>query len=280
MIRKICLFGMALTLCLSFGLTSLHAQSAGVINPFVDVEADNAADQAIQSFVAGAQGGDPDVTAGDFANQNFGGQQVRVGRFTTGDGSNVASVLVFELPDLGAVANPFLTSSLDFTLLGIDTTAANPAIDYSVDLYGIDSRPILDDTPGNTFQVLFEDFYAGPDVDPNATLLAEDIITPDDIQAAGVTSLFSTDITEYLNAQYDGGAGVGELVFLRLNPTFDPDVIVDNRSGYFIGSGDNADVTRQPVINFTSVATVPEPTSLSLLLLGATAFVSRRRRNR
>ena len=279
MIRKICLFGMALTLCLSFGLTSLHAQSVGVITTFVDVEADNAADQAVQSFVAGAQGGNPS-TIGDFLPQNFGGTQVRVGRFTAGDGTNVASFFVFELPDFGTVADPFLTSSLDFVLLGIDTNAANPAIDYSVDLYGIDSRPILDDTPGNTFQVLFEDFYAGPDVDPNATLLAEDIITPDDIPAAGVTPLFSTDITEYLNAQYDGGAGVGELVFLRLNPTFDPDVIVDNRSGYFIASGDNANVALQPVINFTSVAAIPEPTSLSLLLLGATAIASRRRRHR
>ena len=262
MIRHICLFGLGLILALSPN-TSLKAD--------VIIDGD-VTDQAIQSTVAGAQGG-------GFLNQNFGGQQLRIGRFSTLGGTNVATVLVFELPDLGTTADPFETANLDFTLIGIDTApAGTPVPDYDIDLYGIDRRERLPaPATGNDFQVVFDDFYAGPDVDPNATLLEDSIITP--LDAAVPNQRFSSgDISDYLNAQYAGGDGVGDLVFLRLNPTLDPDVIVDNQSGYLIASANNNIADLRPVINFTTA--VPEPSSVAILLLGVSVISTRRRRSR
>ena len=249
MLRNICLFGLGLTLVLSLA-PSLKA----------DVILADGLDASARTDTAGAQGG------GVFGLQNPNGTQIRVGRFTTGDGIAVSAVYVFELPDLGATVDPFLSADLEFTFLGGDgPTGANLPTDYNADLYGIDSR-------GAGTVVPADDFFAGPGPDPNAVLFQEDILTP----TTATGRINSVDISSYLNDQYDGGTGAGEFVFLRFSPDYDPSTIVDSREGYLIASATNA--TAAPVINFTTA--VPEPSSVAVLLLGVSVISSRRRRSR
>ena len=227
MIQKICLFSLGLTLSLFVGLPQLQAQT-------ID---GNDADAAARTNTAGPQGG------GTFGLQNLNAPQVRVGRFTTGDGISVTAVYVFELPDLGLVADPFTTADLEFTFLALDPVAAAP--DYNADLFGIDARP-LPDVDATI------DFFAGPGPDPDATSLQEDILTP----TTDFGRINSVDIAAYLNAQYDGGAGIGQFVFLRFSPDYDPGTIIDDRDGYLIAANNNADTALRAVINFTTGGSV------------------------
>ena len=252
MIRRMFLLGLGMTMCLSMSSSQLTAQ---IIDGSI-------VDQAIRTQAPGAQGG-------VIANQNINGAQVRVGRFTGGGGENVNSLYVFQLPDLGAIANPFATADLEFDFLNIDTAGAAP--DYNADLYGIDARATAAVAGPNTFG----DFYAGPAVDPDATLLQDSILTP----TTALGNINSVDISSYLNAQYAGGAGANQFVFLRFSPDFNPNNIIDNRTGYLIAAANNATPALRPIINFTTTS-VPEPSSMSILLLGAIGLVSRRRRTR
>lgn len=119
-------------------------------------------------------------------------------------------VLPFQLPNLGAVNNPF--TSADF---GVMVHEKGSATVTDVDLYAVrtSTEPAI----------LSSDWYIGSAFDPNATLLQESFLTPD--SAAGFVGApnNNTDATgdsnllAYLNSAYDGGDGSGDYVFLRLS---------------------------------------------------------------
>lgn len=81
-----------------------------------------------------------------------------------------SSVFVFEIPNFGAIVNPFLTCSFQFNYASnLNLTAGQP----NVDLYALGSRPVSDVEAG--------DYYTGAfGGDPtDATALQTTILTPD-----------------------------------------------------------------------------------------------------
>ena len=114
-----------------------------------------------------------------------------------------SAVYVFQLPNLGAVADPFTTAKFQFNLSSKSGSVPN------VDLYGLGRRA--------SATVLASDYYGETTtVDPtDATLIQNNILTS--AIATGVRSSSSTALINYLNAQYAAGAGAGQYVFLRFS---------------------------------------------------------------
>jgi len=116
------------------------------------------------------------------------------------------TVYVFQLPDLGAVAAPFTSASFRFHVAAKQNSLKDN------DLYGLGRR--------NSPTVLGSDYYGQTAAsDPSdATRLQTDILT--DATPLGVVSTSTggnAALLNYLNAQYQSGAGIGKYVFLRLN---------------------------------------------------------------
>lgn len=193
---------------------------------------------------------------------------LRSGRFDDATdaplGSNTSVVVPFLLPDFGATTDPFSTATFNFTLEQAAT--GNPP--HSLfGLQGTRTSPT----------VLPEDFqFAGQTGTTGETLLESNLIVNGD-PAGDITS---TDISAFLNAQYANGAGAGEYVFLRLNPSAGNAALFNGtNNGAVITSADAA--TNQPFIEFTSDAPIiPEPTHFLLFtfVLGLVTTSRRRRR--
>jgi hypothetical protein len=199
---------------------------------------------------------------------NIGGSTLKVGRVggtgvdNTNGGRN--AVYVFELPNLGAIPNPFSSASLSFGVAGID---ANTAVD--ADLYGLSRR---DATPS----IVVADYYFGNAADPtDATRLQTTILTPtttpNSIVVTDATG--SANLMAFLNAQYDGGAGAGQFVYLRLNV----DGGLTAVRGYNVHTANDPDPAKRPTIEYTAV---PEPASLALFAAAGVALAWGRRRSR
>jgi autotransporter-associated beta strand protein len=117
-----------------------------------------------------------------------------------------SSVLVFKLPNFGAVANPFTSSSLRFNLSSKTGTPPN------IDLYGLGRRV--------SSTVLASDYYgATSTADPtDATLIQSNILISTTANGPVYTSSTgATALKNYLNTQYASGAGAGQFVFIRLS---------------------------------------------------------------
>jgi hypothetical protein len=116
------------------------------------------------------------------------------------------TVYVFQLPNLGAVANPFTGAAFAFNFISKAGTLRG------YDLYGLGRR--------TSATVLTSDYYAlFSTADPtDATRLQQSILTGS--TPTGVVSTTAggnSNLVTYLNAQYAGGAGAGQHVFLRIN---------------------------------------------------------------
>jgi autotransporter-associated beta strand protein len=117
-----------------------------------------------------------------------------------------AAVYVFQLPNFGAVPNPFTTAKFQFHILSKSGTPPN------VDLYGLGRRA--------NSTVLASDYYGETTTaDPtDATLLQTNILTSAIATGVRATSTAGgTALINYLNAQYASGAGAGQYVFLRFS---------------------------------------------------------------
>jgi len=116
------------------------------------------------------------------------------------------SVFVFELPDFGSVTNPFHDAEFTFEYLGKNSSIRG------YDLYGLGRR--------SSSTVLGSDFYsqsATPDP-TDATRLQQSILTDGTpLGLVTTTEGGSANLVNHLNAQYAGGTGAGEFVFLRIN---------------------------------------------------------------
>ena len=155
----------------------------------------------------------------------FGNFRARVGEWF-GPG-NVATVLPFQLPDFGMVTDPFATADLGVMVF----TVGDGPTTTDVDLYGlsrIDANPAID----------VADYYAGSAFDPSATLIQESFLTPS--SSAGFVgapnnntdATGDTNLLNFLNAAYAGGANAGNYVFLRLS--YGGDNYVSVNDGYEI----------------------------------------------
>ena len=120
-------------------------------------------------------------------------------------GKDRCSVIPVQLPDLGPVNDPFEWAEFSFNYEGKQGTVKG-----NVDLYGLGRRA----SP----TVLVGDFWTATDeIDgDDATLIAHDAIT-ENSTAYGLKSVSNAALVDYLNAQYAGGAGAGQYVFIRLS---------------------------------------------------------------
>jgi beta-glucosidase-like glycosyl hydrolase len=136
----------------------------------------------------------------------------RVGEYFS-HGSDL--VLPFQLPTLAPGAQ-FATADFRVWLFNL---VGQTNVPFTVDLYALPAR-----SP-NT--VLPADFYANSNPDPNATLLQASYLTPGMTNGHGssstapaivTSSAANTNLVNYLNSQYNSGAGAGSWIFLRLSP--------------------------------------------------------------
>jgi hypothetical protein len=152
------------------------------------------------------------------------------------------TIYVFQLPNLGSVANPFITASFTFNYVSKQNTLKNN------DLYGLGVRAAA--------TVLGTDYYGQTATDDptDATRLQTDILVDSSPTGPITTSAGgSAALASYLNAQYAGGAGVGKYVFLRLNDTGVKSGIARATLTMSEGAVAGPPDTR-PQINFTIVA--------------------------
>ena len=146
-------------------------------------------------------------------------------------GWDSAWIIPFQLPDLGATADPFTFATLRTYLLGVFDDSGGE-ID-NVDLYALNElRPTPD--------VYHEDYFAA------ATMIQNDFYTPDLLTWANHTTSTSGEdaLLAFLNAAYDGGAGAGQFVFLRLSY----DGLFDFQEAYTLGAANASSALERPTI--------------------------------
>ncbi|MGJ8639843.1 MAG: sulfatase-like hydrolase/transferase [Opitutaceae bacterium] len=200
------------------------------------------------------------TTAGDDVG-NFAQNAVTEMRAGRGSNRNLAVVIPFQLPDLGMVVDPFVSSSLTFNLNSSDAT-------YSADLYGLDAR--VDST------VLVSDFYMSlaDDDASDATKLQDSILTA----STSVGAVTSTNIATWLNEQYDGGANIGQYVFLRISAAVSSGIF-GAENGYLIASAnatsDQPFLAYNPTVSITTVGNgITSPSGDVLVDLGTSLEVT------
>lgn len=209
-------------------------------------------------FIAGPIGTEPQDANGTSVG-NPGGHTLKIGSV----GANLATsgrvpVYVFQLPDLGATANPFAAADMQFSIAG-----TNAGTTVNVDLYGLARR---DATAG----VQTVDYFLGDLDTTDATLIQDNIVTPDMANVAVNTSAAGDlALASFLNAQYAAGAGAGQYVYLRVNV----DGPMSASTGYNGFTADDDVVENRPFITYSAV---PEPASLGLIGLAGLALVRRR----
>ncbi|MEN1678801.1 MAG: hypothetical protein AAGJ46_04370 [Planctomycetota bacterium] len=182
-------------------------------------------------------------------------------------GPGLTSVVIpFQLPNRGAVVDPFLSADLGIMVYNIGNDTVT-----DIDLYGVR----VDPDPA----ISVDDFYVGAAFDPSATLIQESFLTPS--SSAGFVGMpnNNTDATgdanlrDFLNTSYDGGAGAGQYVFLRLS--YGADAFATGFDAYQMTVREAGLQGEWPVITFT---VVPEPTGGVLLAAcGCLAAAVRRR---
>ena len=181
-------------------------------------------------------------------------------------------VLPFELPNFGAVSNPFLTANF-----GVNLYEMGNATVTDIDLYAVrvDANPAI----------AVNDWYNGAAPDGAATIIQASFLTPastvggpgpnNTTDASGDAALLA-----YLNTAYAGGANAGSFVFLRLS--YGSDAFAAGWDAYKITVREAGGGTPDyPVIAYTStVPAVPEPAAVTLVGIGLAGFGVRERRQR
>lgn len=122
-----------------------------------------------------------------------------------GGDDHVVGVMPFALPDVP------VGKKVKSAVLTVNVTANNSWVAVEFDVYAIASRGLA--------EVLPSDFYVGAyDADVNATAIQQGLI----VNGAG-TGEFVMDapsginLADYMNAEYAGGAVMGDFMFVRIN---------------------------------------------------------------
>lgn len=189
-----------------------------------------------------------------------------------GNSTNTANrvevgVFVFQLPSLGAIANPFTEETLNLRLVFANNMFSfNGSNGY--DLYGLGARA--------SSSVLGDDFYVGSANDTtDATKLVDKFISravvgDNNVPSGGIGfQLTGTALVNYLNTQYAAGANAGKYIFFRVNPDFIPPTFGRGN----IGTAERT--TDFPTLTYTAI---PEPGTLALAAAGLGLIALRRRR--
>lgn len=238
------------------GATGVLAQSDGTVNVQNEVYVGNGPSQApVASILANANDGQLETRSewppGTVTVQDNGNWNVSVGEWF-GSGLTTA-VIPFRLPNFGAVANPFTSASFGVNLYQIGNSTVT-----DLDLYAVR----VSDSP----QIATTDWYNGSEPDPNATLIQASFLTPASTTTSvgpesGPNNLTDTAgsaaLLAYLNSAYNGGAGAGQFVFLRVS--YASDSFAAGWDAYQFTTR-NAELEGDaPVINFTSTTPAIAP---------------------
>ena len=149
-----------------------------------------------------------------------------------------AAVMVFQLPNLGAIDAPFQSAS--FRAYVTQTVTSG---NVGGDLYGIGRR----ETP----EILNSDYYGLTNTpDPDAFLLENDFLVQNMAINASVLSseMGNQSLVDFLNEQYAGGQGMGDYVFLRIN------VDQNTNQRWSIASGDASEGSQRPQITYQAIS--------------------------
>lgn len=215
--------------------TPLHVREYSTTTPTVHTLLSNPTDGALRSR----------KMTGEVSGEGLGfvinSGELNVGQSGAGaDPFDRAAVMVFQLPDLGSIEDPFQVARFQGHL-------TQTVISESIggDLYGIARR----DAP----KILNSDYFGGSDTaDPEAELLQDDLLVPDmATDESFITSgLGGANLVAFLNEQYAGGAGAGDYVFLRLNSD------ADITQRWSLHSGDAENESLRPQLLFNAITGV------------------------
>jgi hypothetical protein len=222
----------------------LAAAAALIVAPtaaFGETIDGDAADAFTAGAITGVQDGNG-VNAGDPVG-NPGGHTLKIGSVNVNADGGRAPILIFQLPNLGAVIDPFTTASLTVGVGSVDND-----VEVNVDLYGLTR---LGATPDIDFT---GDYYLGPNDTTGATMLQDDFLTPASDHGsnanpvAGTTDVAgSAALLAFLNSQYNSGLGADQYIFLRLN--VDGDMLesgVPAVTGYNVTTANDNDSSDPP----------------------------------
>lgn len=231
------------------GATGVLEQSAGTVNVQNEVYIGNGLSQApVSSILANSNDGQLEKRSewdpGTVSVQDNGNWNVSIGEWY-GSGLTTA-VIPFRLPNFGAVADPFTSASFGVNLYNIGGATVT-----DLDLYAVR----VSASP----QIATTDWYNGSAPDPSATLIQESFLTPTSTTTSVGPQSGPNNLTDaagnaallaYLNSAYNGGAGAGQFVFLRVS--YGSDSYAVGNDAYNFTTRNAALDGDAPVINFTS----------------------------
>ena len=238
------------------GASGVLAQSDGTVTLQNELYVGNGLSQApVSTILANSNDGQLETRSewapGTVTVQDNGNWNVNIGEWF-GSGLTTA-VIPFQLPNFGAIADPFTSASF-----GVNLYNKGGATVTDLDLYAVRVSP----SP----QIATTDWYNGAAPDPNATLIQESFLTPASTTTSVGPESGPNNITDaagnaallaYLNSAYDGGAGAGQFVFLRVS--YGSDDFATGNDAYNFTTRNAALDGDAPVINFTSIQTALAP---------------------
>jgi hypothetical protein len=154
-------------------------------------------------------------------------------------------MMVFQIPNFGNVANPFLTAELEVTL-----AQKGDGLDFPADLWAVRASASDD--------LNLSDWFIGPETGAPGdgaagNLIQQSYLTPSSGIGKVLTSTSGNSaLLEYLNARYDNGNGIGDYVFFRVNKG-DEDAFAYGWNAYVLNSSQAEEGEETaPEIKYTS----------------------------
>ena len=194
-----------------------------------------------------------------FHGDNLSGNEswkLNVGEWYGGSDGNFGMTLgmmVFQIPNFGDIANPFLSAEFEVTL-----EQKSDALDFPADLWAVRASDSQD--------LLLSDWFIGPassapDNGAAGTLIQDSFLMPSTDTGQITTSVSAnSQLLAYLNARYDGGNGIGNYVFFRVNKA-DEDAFALGWNAYILKSSqtDEGEQTAPEIKYTSSVEPMPMP---------------------